>query len=129
MPTGGRRRGGGPVRRRPHGDDGAVTVVLAAVVAVALVLAAVLGAVASAHTGRLRAQTVADLAALAAAEEVRRGGDACATARQVAARNGARVVACSAEGSGVVRVDAVVRTGAGDAVATAWAGPRPRGAR
>ncbi|MDC7123485.1 histidine kinase [Cellulomonas fimi] len=116
-------------RRGTGADDGSVTVVLAAVVAVALVLAAFLGVVASARAGRLQAQTAADLAALAAASALRAGGDACATARLVAERNGASVSACTDEGNGVVRVGAQRRTGVGTALAEARAGPRPASAR
>lgn len=104
-----------------------MTVVLVAVVAVGLVLAAFLGVLTSAHTARLGAQTAADLSALTAAAERRRGGDACAAARLVAARNGASVAVCAEEGSGVVRVVARQPTGVGDATAEARAGPRPPG--
>lgn len=119
-------RGGLPGRGQGR-DAGSVTVVLVAVVAVALVLAAFLGVVTSARTGRLQAQTAADLSALAAATALRRGGDACATARLVAQRNGASVIACTDEGSGVVRVVAQRRTVGGDAAAQARAGPRTPG--
>jgi secretion/DNA translocation related TadE-like protein len=84
--------------------------------------------VASAHPGRRPAQPAADLSALAAAAALRHGGDACATARSVAERNGATVSACTVEGDGVVRVGAQRRTGVGPAVAEARAGPRPASA-
>ncbi|MCB7135255.1 Rv3654c family TadE-like protein [Cellulosimicrobium marinum] len=105
----------GPVRAgpgaRPHGDRRAergsgTALVLGVVGAVAVVLLA-LAALAQAQAGRGRAQTGADLAAIAAATALRDGWDACTVAHETAARNAVRVVACTAAGDGSVRVDVV----------------------
>lgn len=117
---------GGLGARRRTSEGGSASVVLVSLVAVTLALAVLVGAVTTAHAGRLQAQTAADLAALAGASDLRRGGDACATARRAAARNGARLVACADEGAGVVRVVAECGTRVGTASATARAGPSPR---
>lgn len=95
-----------------------------AVIAVALALALGLGLVARAHVARVGAESAADLAALAAATALARGGDACATAREVAASNGAELARCDTEGTGAVQVE-VTRTvsALGRASAQARAGP------
>lgn len=110
---------------RDEAERGAATVVVLAVVAVALVLAVVVGAVTSGHAARVRAQGAADLSALAAASAERSGvlADPCSLARDVADRNGARLVACEKEARGVVRVVAERSAGFGTAVARARAGP------
>jgi len=56
-----------------------------------------------------RAGAAADLAALAGAQALRDGADACAAVGRVAARNDGRVTACSAEGADV-RVTVEVET-------------------
>ncbi|WP_456788900.1 Rv3654c family TadE-like protein [Cellulomonas sp. P5_C5] len=131
----GRPRGGsdvqGPGIRQPgcararRGEQGSGTVLLLALVAVALVVAAMLGLLASAQLARGRAQTAADLGALAGAAQllVGRPGDACATVATVVRSNGARLTSCSDEGAGVVRVRVVVPGAAGSASASARAGP------
>jgi len=70
-------------------------VVCAAGVLVAVTAGAL--AVAGALVARQRAESAADLAALAAA----RGGAGCAVAARVAAAAGGRVVACAVDGSAV----------------------------
>ncbi|MCR6689122.1 Rv3654c family TadE-like protein [Cellulomonas sp.] len=109
-------------------DRGAGTVLLLAVVLVALLAAAGVGAVATAHAARGRAQAAADLAALAGATELRHtydAGQACARADQAAQRNGAVLRACDATGAGVVEVAVTVpHVLGGGAVAHARAGPR-----
>ncbi len=119
------RRSVAAASRLPGGDDGSGTVLLLAVVAVALVVAGLLGLLASAQLARGRAQTAADLAALAGAGAVLRGetSDPCGVASQVVRRNGARPAGCTDEGRGVVTVRAVVSSGAGEASARARAGP------
>ena len=117
------------VRRRRflgRGDDqGSGTVLLLALVAVTLVVAALLGLLGSAQLGRGRAQTAADLGALAAASRLLAGqpGDPCPTAAEVVRRNGARLSSCTDEGAGVVTVRVAVRGSAGSATASARAGP------
>ncbi|GEL96824.1 Rv3654c family TadE-like protein [Cellulomonas terrae] len=108
------------------GDDrGSGTVLLLALVAVVLVVAALLGLLGSAQLGRGRAQTAADLGALAGASQVLAGqpGDPCPVAAEVVRRNGARLSSCTHEGAGVVTVRVVVRGAAGSATASARAGP------
>ncbi|SFF22443.1 helicase/secretion neighborhood TadE-like protein [Flavimobilis marinus] len=87
------------------GDRGSGSVLVLAVIAVALALALGLGLVARAHVARVGAESAADLAALAAATALARGGDACATARDVATSNGAEIVRCDTEGTGAVQVE------------------------
>lgn len=109
------------------GDDrGSGTVLVLALVAVALVVAAMLGLLGSAQLGRGRAQTAADLGALAGASRLLAGGspgDPCPVAAEVVRRNGARLTSCTDEGAGVVTVRVVVRGAAGSATASARAGP------
>ena len=117
------------VRRRRflgRGDDqGSGTVLLLALVAVTLVVAGLLGLLGSAQLGRGRAQTAADLGALAGAARLLAGqpGDPCPTAAEVVRRNGARLSSCTDEGAGVVTVRVAVRGSAGSATASARAGP------
>ena len=106
-------------------DRGSGTVLLLALVAVALVVAALLGLLASAQLGRGRAQTAADLGALAGAARLLEGrpGDPCPTVADVVRRNGGTLSSCTDEGAGVVTVRVVVRGAAGSATASARAGP------
>jgi secretion/DNA translocation related TadE-like protein len=117
---------------RCRDDRGSGTVLLLGVVAVVVVLAAGLGLLVSAQLARGRAQAAADLAALAAADELRGGpaglgaavgGSPCGVAGAVAERNGGRLISCRAEGLGVVRVQVAVGGRAGTASADARAGP------
>jgi secretion/DNA translocation related TadE-like protein len=112
-------------------DDGSGSVLTLAVASVVIVLAAALALMLQATVAHARAQSVADLSALAAARAAQRTafGDLpdpapCARAADVAAHNGGRVTACSELAAGRVRVDVAVRTPLGDARATARAGPR-----
>jgi secretion/DNA translocation related TadE-like protein len=54
--------------------------------------------------GHRRAQSAADLSALAGATSLQAGGDACQRARVIAGRNGARLQRCQVDGSEVVVV-------------------------
>jgi secretion/DNA translocation related TadE-like protein len=109
-------------------DRGSGTVwVLAA--GLVLLLAGLAGAaVGAAHVARHRAQTAADLAALAGAAHAIEGSDpACARAAEIAAANGARVATCHLDGLDLtvtveVSPPAVVGVGR-PATATARAGP------
>ena len=85
------------VRRLGLRDDrGLATVVAAGVIGiVGLLLGAVL-VLGSAVATRHRAENAADLAALAGSADAARGREpACATAREVAERNGATLVRCT----------------------------------
>lgn len=90
----------GSIRRRD--DEGAATVwaagLLLLVTFVALALAGV-GGVLVAHR---QAQAAADLAALGGAGALQEGGEACAVAAAIAARNGAQLLECREEGVEIV---------------------------
>ena len=99
---------------RIKGERGSVSVVVAAAVGMALVVTMGAADVGRALIARSRAEAVADLAALAAAQELAfpSGTDPAAFAADLAIRNGARLVSCScAEGSSeaIVRVAISVR--------------------
>ena len=107
-------------------DRGSGTVLLLGVMAAALLVAAGLGLLASAQAARWRAQTAADLGALAGATAARDlVGDSCAVVGEVVAHNGAATVACALEAGGVIRVEVTSRAAWGIASASARAGPRP----
>lgn len=90
-------------------DRGSMTVVMLGVIAGALVLAVLVGGLVRGITARGQAQAAADLAALAAAEVAAVGGPApCATARQVAVRNGAALASCAIGDGGMVDLVTVV---------------------
>lgn len=118
-----------PERRRARrwGDDrGSGTVLLVGVVAVALLLATTLAGLGQVVAARARAQSAADLAALAAATRLQATADiaaSCDLADQAATRNGASLTGCAHEGVGVVRVAVGVRTPFGTTTASARAGP------
>lgn len=114
------------------GDAGSAGLWLLVVVAV--VTAATLGVLAwsGAVVARQRAESVADLAALAAARAVSGGADACAAALHVVDASGTRLAACSV--TGATEVSVVVETPVPDlldglglppARARARAGPAP----
>lgn len=125
--------------RGRRGDEGSGTVLVIALLAVAVVLAAALGTLGRAQVARGRAQAAADLSALAAAEavavppgvwvtpEALEAADPCGRAGATAERNGARVASCTAEPDGVVSVTVAVEGGRGlfslTATARARAGP------
>jgi len=117
------------VRGLRHGDRerGAGTVLALGLIAVVVLLMLALGLMAGAQGGRWRAQTAADLAALAgAAHLLGASGDvdaACAVAREAVERNGGVLRDCAHEGAGVLGVAVDCPTPAGRAHATARAGP------
>ena len=101
-------------RARLRGEDGSVSVVVAAVVGMALVVTMGAADVGRALIARSRAEAAADLAALAAAQELAfpSGTDPAELAADFATRNGARLLSCScAKGSSdaIVRVAVQVR--------------------
>lgn len=92
-----------------------------------VLLAAALGVVAAMVRAERRAQSAADLGALAAAQAVVHGRDACTAGGRVSAANGATVTSCEVSGREVrLRVEV---TGprwlgqTGDLAAEARAGP------
>lgn len=97
-----------------------------ALVAVSVVLGGALGLMAGVQSARARAQTAADLGALAAAHRLLTGGGGvCARGQEAVERNGASFAGCTELGAGVVEVRAAVPSPVGAAVAAARAGPRP----
>ena len=110
-------------------DAGGASVLVLAVLMVALVLAGALGGLSAAVLTRHRAVTAADLAALAGADVLagRSSGVACAAAAGVALANGARLASCAPAGRDLL-VSVVVRppgplAALGHATARARAGP------
>jgi secretion/DNA translocation related TadE-like protein len=102
------------LRARLARERGSVSVVVAAAVGMALVVTMGAADVGRALIARSRAEAVADLAALAAAQELAfpSGIDPAELAADFAIRNGARLVSCScAEGTSeaIVRVAVEVR--------------------
>ncbi len=108
---------------------GAASVLVLAVLMVALVLVGAVGGLSGAVLARHRATAAADLAALAGADVLagRAPGDACSAAAEVAAANGARLRSCAADGADLLISAAVVPPGAlaalGSATGRARAGP------
>jgi len=116
--------------RDDAGSGSVLGLALAGVVVLLGLLVAELGALAVA---RARAQAAADLAALAAAEALSLGellarGDpvtACARARAVAERNGARLARCAPEPGGAVVVGVTDPAEAEARAGPAWLRPGP----
>jgi secretion/DNA translocation related TadE-like protein len=92
-------------------ERGNVSVLLAAVLVVAVLLCTALARVAGAAREKARAENAADAAALAAADGMALGdtvGRACARAGETAIDNGARLLSCRNRDSGMqvrVRLD------------------------
>ena len=106
-------------------EAGAASVVVLALAFALVIVAWGCGAVVATVVAHRAAQNAADMAALAAAQDLARAADACATAADVALANDARLVTCTMEGS-VMWVDVVVEAGFGAKVAVharARAGP------
>ncbi|WP_375484639.1 Rv3654c family TadE-like protein [uncultured Jatrophihabitans sp.] len=120
---------------RSGADGGSATLWVVACIALLLLVTEVAVVRAAAVVARHRAESGADLAALAAAGRIGVGGDACAAAARVAAANGVRLQACAvrlaADGrSGSVRTRVTLRVhlpvvGARQVVAGARAGRLP----
>ena len=99
------------LRMRMERERGSVSVVVAAMVGMALVVSMGVADVGRALIARSRAEAVADLAALAAAQELAfpSGVDPATLAADYADRNGARLVSCScAAGTSVATVEVAV---------------------
>ncbi len=89
---------------RCRGERGSATLFLVACLAVLLLVGCALGVVAAMVRAHRAAQAAADLAALAAASAVGRGGDPCAAGGSIAVANGARLTSCR-----ILGADATVR--------------------
>jgi secretion/DNA translocation related TadE-like protein len=86
------------------GERGNVTVLLAAVLVVAVLLCTAVARLAGAAREKARAENAADAAALAAADGMALGDsvvDACARASRTAVENDARLLSCSNRNSGM----------------------------
>lgn len=94
-------------RRPARADRGSVSLVVVAAVGLLLTLGAALGVVGAMVRAHRVAQSAADLASLAAAGAVSRGGDACDLGAAIAHDNGGRLVSCVVTGR-EVRVRAEV---------------------
>lgn len=89
--------------RKSDGEEGSATVLALALIATCLIFAVSLAGLTAVQAARGRAQTAADLAALAAADAwVTSAGDPCAIAGTVAAANGAALAGCSLAASDVI---------------------------
>jgi secretion/DNA translocation related TadE-like protein len=83
------------------GQAGSVSLLVVAMAGVLLMLTAALGVVsAMVHAHRV-AQSAADLAALAGAQRLAAGADACTAAGRIAEANGARMSSCQVTGPDV----------------------------
>jgi len=94
--------------RRPHAsgpdDAGSASVLAACLISVLVLVAGVAGLIGGLVATRARAQSAADLAALAGADRALWSAEeACAAASTIAQRNGARIIDC-----GVNVLDVVV---------------------
>ena len=76
-------------------EDGSASLLVVVHLTVLLVVGVALGAVGALYVAERRAQSAADLAALAGAGALVDGRDACAAAAEVAGANGARVAVCT----------------------------------
>ncbi|MFF3667419.1 Rv3654c family TadE-like protein [Microtetraspora malaysiensis] len=122
--------GAAGVAGRDQRERGAATIWMVTLMAVVWIVALVVLQTGAARVARHRAQSAADLSALAAAAQALSSPqNACARARAVAVANGARMDACDLS-EGVVRVSVSVPVprvlpllGSATATARARAGP------
>lgn len=116
-----------PVTATRAGDQGVATVYACLGCVLLLIVTGLAAHLGAASLARQRAESAADLAALAGAARVLRGRDAaCTTASEVASANGVALRSCSVAGMDVlVIVSAEIRAGplSGSATARARAGP------
>lgn len=119
-------RPGGGTPGGPEADEGAATVLACVGVMVLLLVTGVAVHVGAAMLARQRAETAADLAALAGAGQVVRGAEtACAVAGIVARANAAELTGCRTDGLDLL-VEVAVDVGGplgGAAAGRARAGP------
>lgn len=103
---------GAAVSRVGQRDRGAGSVLVLAAIMVVVAAFLVVATLAAGYASRHRAAAAADLAALAAADELRAtGGDPCAAAERVSRANGAAMRQCAVEGWEVEVVVAAAATG------------------
>ncbi|GAA1799010.1 hypothetical protein GCM10009795_050600 [Nocardioides hankookensis] len=118
---------------RSRDEHGSATPFAIACLGLLVLLAAALGVVSAMVHAERRAQSAADLGALAAAQAVARGEDGCAAGARVVTANDAEVTSCRAAGRDV-RLEVVVLGPrwlgqTGDLSAEARAGPVDRAAQ
>lgn len=92
---------------RGRDEGGSATLLVLAMAGVLLLVGAALGVVVAMVRAHRTAQSAADLAALAGAQALQRGGDPCGRAAEIATADGARLSGCSSRGS-VVTVQVTV---------------------
>jgi secretion/DNA translocation related TadE-like protein len=93
------------VSPRERGNQGNVSVLVTAVIVIAVLLATGVARLGSAVAEKSRANNAADASALAAAGDLALGrppAHACAVARRTAAENGARLLTCRSTASAAV---------------------------
>ncbi len=110
-------------------EGGSATLWMLGVCAVLLVAASSVGVLGAVVLARQRAAGVADLAALAGAQDALAGGDGCATAARLVVVSGGQLVACSSA-TGEVELEVSLSlprplTALGAARVRARAGPPP----
>jgi secretion/DNA translocation related TadE-like protein len=103
--------------RRVDLDDGSATVYAAFALVALTSLAVIMSGFTAIAAAKHRAAGAADLAALAGAQAFQRGADPCASAADLAARNGAVLADCSVAGR-VVTV--IARTDGPHLLGRAW---------
>lgn len=86
---------------RPRTQQGSATLLVVAFAGVLLLVGSALGVVSAMVLAHRAAQSGADLAALAGAQALAGGGDACTEATDVAAANGVRMEECLTDGADV----------------------------
>ncbi|WP_406319297.1 flp pilus-assembly TadE/G-like family protein [Streptosporangium sp. NBC_01639] len=123
------KRGACRVTEEGGRDRGAATVWAVALIALIFVVAGAVVSAGVARVARHRAQSAADLSALAAARLALAAPErGCAVAASLAEGNGARIIRCSVHGDGVAQVQVAVwlslpLVGARRITADARAGP------
>lgn len=114
---------------RRRGERGAATAFTAALAGLLVFVGLVAATVMGLFVGERRAASAADLAALAGAQALQEGGDACAAAHRSVQANAGRLSVCGVAGGGVeVRVDLEVTsplTWSWTVSSRARAGPEP----
>ena len=123
-----------------HLERGSGTVYAALALVVMTACALVVMSFTAAAAAHHRAASAADLAALAAAQSLQRGGDSCADAALIAHRNGATLTSCRVEAEDVIvevsvdgptafgrrwTLDAAARAGPAQAAAVSSARAKP----
>ena len=94
-----------PARKVADRDEqGAGTVLAVAMIGLVVTVTVGTSGAVGVVAGHRRAQSAADLSALAGATTLQDGGDACQRARAIAGRNGAELQRCQVDGTEVVVV-------------------------